>query len=271
MNKLTILICLYDTNFDTSYTLQSLLKIQNINTFAKIVIWDNSLIKQDNKSISKLEFYFKKIVYTHTSQNTSLSVIYNTVIKNQTNPSGYLMICDDDSKIPINFFESLKYFWGKYKTNNLFLPIIYSNNVIVSPAKNYLIKTKLFKNLKPGVIPSRNLNAINSCMVISNRVFIDGFRYDERLQFYGTDSFFMSKFIQKYKTLVVLNQIVIHDLSFNTSKSIENKVRIFKQIKKSNSIIYSHSLFKNIIVYINTFIVSVRYCLKYKTTDFLYD
>lgn len=271
MNQLTILVCLYNTNLHESYTLQSLFKVQNINSFAQIVIWDNSVIKLDKQSILKLESHFKKIVYKHTPQNTPLSVIYNTVIENQTNPLGYLMICDDDSKIPVDFFESLKSFWEKNKTINLFLPIIYSNNVIVSPAKNYLIKAKLFKNLKPGIIPTRNLNAINSCMVISNRVFIDGFRYDERLQFYGTDTFFMSKFIQKYKSLVVLNQIVIHDLSFNTSKSIEDRVRIFKQIKKSNSIIYSHSLLKNIIVYFNTFIVSVRYSLKYKTTAFLYD
>lgn len=271
MNQLTILICLYNKHLKESQTLQSLFKIQNINSFTEIVIWDNSVDSLDEDSLFLLRTHFTKINYKHTPENTPLSVIYNTVIKNQKNPNGYLMICDDDSKIAIDFFESLKYYWAKNKTTNLFLPIIYSNNIIVSPAKNYLIKTIFFKNLKPGNISSKNLNAINSCMVISNRVFINGFRYDERLHFYGTDSYFMFKFVQKYKTLVVLNQIVIHDLNFNTSTNIEDRVRIFKQIKKSNSIIYSDSVIKKIIVYINTFIVSVRHSLKYKTTAFLYD
>ena len=108
-------------------------------------------------------------------------------------------------------------------------------------------------------------------MVISNKVFADGFRYNERLSFYGTDNFFMRQYAQAYKELVILDIKIEHDLSFNNSKDIAKKIRIFKEIKRADRVIYSQNNFEKGVIMFNNFIVSLKLCVKQKSLAFLYD
>jgi hypothetical protein len=74
----------------------------------------------------------------------------------------------------------------------------------------------------------------------------------------------MIKYLQKNPTLVVLKVKISHDLSFNDTKSIDNKIRIFKEIKRATNIIYSDNKFKKSIVFFNNFLVSIKLSIKYK-------
>lgn len=271
MHNITILVCLYNKGIDESKTIQSLLKFSDLIKNAKIFIWDNSFIKLDSVSNNLLSQHFKNLKYKHTPENTVLSKVYNSVIEEQNNPNSYLVLFDDDSDIPISFFNILKEQIVLNPSINLFLPQIYSNSILVSPAKDYLIKTRLIKNLKHGILNSNSITAINSGMIISNRVFIDGFRYNEKLSFYGTDNFFMYLYAKAYEELMILDIKIEHDLSFNTSTDVNNKIRIFKEIKRANRVIYSKNKFEKGIVMFNNFIVSLKLCIKYKSLSFLYD
>ncbi len=271
MLNITILICLYKKSIYESNTIQCLIKSSKTIKDSKIFIWDNSPAKLDSESLEFLTTIFKNLIYKHTPDNTVLSKVYNSVIEDEKEPSSYLALFDDDSEIPITYFEELKKEVELNPSINLFLPQIYSNSVLVSPAKDYFIKTSLIKQTKTGIINSNYITAINSGMVISNRVFIEGFRYDENLNFYGTDNFFMYHYTKKHKDLFILDVKINHDLSFNESKNIDNKIRIFKEIKKANKIIYSNNWSRKMIVLFNNFIVSVRLCIKYKNLAFLYD
>ena len=271
MQNITILVCLYNKSIDESNTIQSLLKVSDLIKDAKIFIWDNSLKKLDSRSFDLLSQHFKNLRYNHTPENVVLSKVYNSVIEEQINTDSYLVLFDDDSDIPISFFNKLKEQIGLNPLINLFLPQIYSNAILVSPAKDYLIKTRLIKTLKPGILNSNYVTAINSGMVISNRVFADGFRYNEKLSFYGTDNFFMRQYAQAYKELVIPDIKIEHDLSFNNSKDIANKIRIFKEIKRANRVIYSQNKFEKGVIMFNNFIVSLKLCVKHKSLAFLYD
>lgn len=268
MYNMTILVCLYNKDIYTSNTIQSLLKSVSLIRNSKVFIWDNSLLSLDEKSINILKANFENFEYKHTPENIVLSKVYNSVIEEQTDSNSYLMLCDDDSTIPESFFIKLKDQIEFNKMINLFLPQIYSNSILVSPAKDYLIKTQLIKGLDPGVLKSKNVTAINSGMVISNRVFKEGFRYDEKLNFYGTDNFFMYQFSKKYQNLVVLDVVINHDLSFNDSKNLNNKIRIFKEIKRANKVIYSKDIIRKKLVEVNNFVVSLKLCIKHKTLAF---
>jgi GT2 family glycosyltransferase len=271
MSKMTILVCLYNKNIATSNTLKSLLKAVNQINNQSIFIWDNSVNSLDEKDIALLKNNFENFTYKHTPENVVLSKIYNSLIVSQTVANSYLMLCDDDSEIPESFFIQLEEAIEKKPLINLFLPQIYSNSILVSPAKDYLIKTSLIKELDSGILKADYITAINSGMVISNRVFIDGFRYDERLNFYGTDNFFMYEYAKKNKDLFVLDIKINHDLSFNGKENTANKIRIFKEIKRANRIIYSKNVFKKTLVAVNNSIVSIKLCLRFKTLAFLYD
>lgn len=268
INNFTILICLYNKNINTSATLQSLLKSKNAKDNFTIFIWDNSIEALEQASIDFLKSNFAKLIYKHTPENVVLSKIYNCVIDSLKEKS-YLMLCDDDSDIPIRFFDILNEQIKHNPLQDLFLPQIYSNSILVSPAKDFLIKTRIIKNLKAGEIASTYTTAINSGMVISSRFFETGFRYDERLRFYGTDNYFMNQYSKFRKDLIVLDVKFNHSLSFNDSNDINNKLRIFKEIKRSNAIIYSDQFFKRQIVAFNNLIVSGKLCLKHRTFKFL--
>lgn len=265
--NLTILVCLYNKNISDSETIQSLLKIELLLDNIELIIWDNSLT---HHSVEILNSQFKKLKYVHTPENLPLSKIYNRVIEEQKENDSYLMICDDDSTIPKTFFIELKKAITLNKDIKLFLPQISSNNCIVSPAKNYIIKSTLFKNLGSGIISSKYLTAINSCMVISNKVFSEGFRYDERLSFYGTDNYFMYNFSKKYSSLYLLKQKIEHKLSMNED-DVSNKLRIFRQIKSASRIIYTDNLFKAFLNELNITIVCFKLVLKYKKLEFFHD
>jgi hypothetical protein len=267
LNNLTILVCLYNKQISESDTIQSLLKIDSLFDKIQLIIWDNSPMKNSVGGISSI---FKNVTYIHTPKNTPLSKIYNKTIENQTDENCFLMICDDDSIIPLSFFNNLQKSISSNTNINLFLPIVKSNEQIISPAKNYIIKSKHFKNLEAGVISTKNITAINSCMVISNKVFTNGFKYDEKLTFYGTDDYFMYHFSKNYTHLCIIDEKIKHNLSMN-NKDILNKLRIFKQIKKANKIIYKDNLFERNLSSLNILIVSLKLALKYKDLEFFYD
>ncbi len=269
MTNLTILICLYNKDISESATLQSLLKLKDFRDDSTIFIWDNSIEVIKPESFIFLQDNFKNLIYKHTPENTVLSKIYNYVIDDLESDT-YLMLCDDDSNIPEHFFEILEEQIERNPFINLFLPQIYSDSVLVSPAKDYLITTSFIKDIKPGFLGSAYTTAINSGMVISNRVFREGFRYNENLNFYGTDNYFMNQYSKNNESLIVLDAKFIHSLSFNSSNDVNNKLRIFREIRRANGIIYSEEFIKRQIVCFNNLIVACKLSLKYKTLDFLF-
>lgn len=268
MIDITILICLYNKDIYASDTIQSLLKSNFAKFNATVFIWDNSLISLSKDSIEFLKNNFSNLIYKHTPENIVLSKVYNEVIDSLYNKNSYLMLCDDDSDIPNLFFQVLAKQIEENPTINLFLPQIFCDSILISPAKDYIIITSYIKNLKKGILQSKYVTAINSGMVMSNRVFNDGFRYDENLRFYGTDNYFMYHYLKNNNNLMVLDAKFTHSLSFNTSDDIKNKLRIFREIRRANKIIYSKDFFKRQIVSFNNFLVAIKLCLKHKTLKF---
>jgi len=66
----------------------------------------------------------------------------------------------------------------------------------------------------------------------------------------------------------VLDIKFTHSLSFNDSNDVNNKLRIFKEVKRSNAIIYSDQFFKRQIVLFNNLVVACKLSLKHKTFRF---
>lgn len=264
-----ILIVLYKKSLENSETLQSLLKSKDEIKDSLLIVWDNSPNPMIEKSQTLLLQLFTNFEYIHTPQNYSLSKIYNIVSKKYLSKYEYLVLFDHDSEFDSNYFSTLIKDIRLNRNINLFLPIVYSENSMVSPAHNYIIKSRLWTKNLLGLMSSKNKTAINSGMTIAKKVFDDGFEYDERMTYYGTDNYFMTKFANKYQFLFVVNNIIKHNLSFNTTDDIETKLLIFKETKKTNLLINEDNFFKLFLTKINNLLVSIKLSVKYKRLSFL--
>jgi GT2 family glycosyltransferase len=267
----TFLVVLFSKNIEDSSTIQSLIRNANLVDNEMVYVWDNSPLPLSIEVMDLLNQTFKQLKYHHTPENIVLSKVYNSVIEEIEQTSSYLVLLDDDSELPDSFFTEIIKSTFYNSTIELFLPQIYSNGVLVSPAKDYLFKTALMTNVQIGLYRSNYLTAINSGMVIKTDFFKKGFRYNEKLNFYGTDNFFMFEYAKQCENLIVIDVKIHHDLSYNSSGDINKKIKIFREIKRANKIIYADDWFKLRLVSFNNFVVAVKKCFAYKTLAFLHD
>jgi hypothetical protein len=267
----TFLVVLFGKNIEDSDTIQSLIRNSKVLENDMVYVWDNSPLALSIAAIDLLSQTFNQVKYHHTPENTVLSQVYNTVIEEVEQSSSYLILLDDDSTLPDSFFTEIIESTFCNATIELFLPQIYSGGVLVSPAKDYLFRTELIGTINSGLHRSKYLTAINSGMVIKIDFFKKGFRYNNRLNFYGTDNFLMFEYSKQCKDLVVLDVKIDHDLSYNSTDDINKKIKIFREIKRANKIIYADDSFKLALVSFNNFIVAIKKCITYKTLAFLHD
>jgi hypothetical protein len=270
-NKFVIIIVLYKENIYTSKTLISLINIKySLNGF-RIIIFDNSpscYNRITEKELNK-EFEEVEILLYQNEYNMPLSVIYNKTIK-MLNKNEYLIIFDHDSIINNEFIKKVKYYTKINPNINLFIPKIKYNNKIISPQKLYYFRGLLWKNILCGINISRFKFAINSGMVINSNYLLYEFPgYNEKIEFYGTDTDFMYKYSKTNKYLFVMDVELEHILNFYEGNK-EEKIERYKKMIYSNLILMK--TLSNTIYYISKiywFLSSIKYSLVYKDKRFI--
>jgi hypothetical protein len=267
---LTILVVIYKKEFWESATLKSIANISKSQIFksSKLIIWDNSPSKMSEKGIGLLKNYFSEAYLIHTPQNESLSKIYNSVVDDFLKQDEYLVLLDHDTMVTTQYFNEVLEKIGLINPPALLLPPIVVNDRIESPAYQYVLFTKKWSAFKEGFYNSKFVTAINSGMVISEAFFSSGFRYDERLKFYGTDSYMMHRYNKYNNMFYLLNCSLKHDLNLQSNSSIDQKIQVFKAIKTANLIIYSSNLFYQILTRINNLIIASKYSIKFLSLKF---
>jgi hypothetical protein len=264
-----ILVVLYKKRLSESITLTNLSKIKKTFFFgdSQLIIWDNSPEEMDQNDLSLLGKSMN-INYVHTPQNLPLSKIYNSVIETYMASEDYLILLDHDTDVTEAYFAEIAEKISEPHPPNLLLPQIFVNDIIQSPAYQHILYSKKWDRLKGGLYKSKKIGAINSGMVISGRFFSDGFRYDERLLFYGTDTYMTYLYGHAYKEFYLLNASLKHNLNFLSNSSIAEKAKVFKEIKRGNLIVYSANIIDNVLARLNNFIISIKYSVKYRSILF---
>lgn len=220
LNFNQLLVVLYKVVPENSPTLQSYLSYAKsldeaaINGY-RLLIWDNSPEAcEDVVHLFREQLPLLHIQYVHTPENTPLSKIYNQVAA-QIAEDSYLTLLDQDTSLPVEYFEELAL--AQRSLEPLILPKVICQGRLVSPGTRFFAHGRLLESVPAGNVKSRNLLAINSGMSIRGDVF-RRIRYDERLNFYGTDTYFMKKYESKYDHAFVLNQPIEHSLAVMTGK-----------------------------------------------------
>ena len=279
MSRFLILIVLYECKVKDSLSFISLLKSSEYLSDSKLILWDNShtiqSVNTDNMS------FLQQVEYIHTPENMSLSKIYNRVIQ-ENEDYDYMMILDQDSSFSSDYLEKLNSAIIKHASINLFLPLIRTEQAIVSPGNYKIFKGSYWKKEKYGIIKAKNILAINSGMVINFNYLKNIYRgYDERLRFYGTDTSFMLDYQENNEYLFVIDYVFKHksalldrDENFNMQLFRLNNVfsswRIIHEDKKVNLFLI------NIFIFLKTFKLiieyrNIRYFELFKIYSFLKD
>jgi GT2 family glycosyltransferase len=265
--RLTVVVVLYNLELKQSETLSSLKGQLSHNLDINLVLWDNSPIPVNdvNEYADYLPFSIK---YYHTPENLSLAKVYNRVIGAET--FDYLLLLDQDTKLPDTYLSLIEQLTTSNPTLNLFLPVVKNGNRMVSPGSFQYFKGTHLSAIQPGICSSKNLLAIGSGMTISNNVFSKlNLRFDERLSFYGIDSRFMLDYARVQDLLYVMPVTLNHDSALWSNPSAEVLLPRFRNLRKAWSLLLSD---KPAVRLLNRFyyaIKSVMFCIKFRDPRFL--
>tara|TARA_X000000368_G_scaffold418501_1_gene418452 strand:+ start:3174 stop:4007 length:834 start_codon:yes stop_codon:yes gene_type:complete len=268
VNKFLILIVLYECKVKDSLSYTSLLKSSEYLSDSKLILWDNSSSIQsiDTDDIS----FFQDIKYIHTPENISLSKIYNRVIQ-ENKGYDYMILLDQDSSFSSDYLEKLNSAIIKNPSINLFLPLIKSQQTIVSPGNYKIFKGSYWRKEKYGIIDSEDILAINSGMVINFNYLKNTYKgYDERLRFYGTDTFFMFEYSKDNNVLFVIDYVFKH-----ASALLESSENIEKQMIRLNDLFFSWKItnegkrFTLILINLYILIRIFKLVIKYKNISYV--
>lgn len=212
--SINILVVLYDKEIDHSLTIRSLYKINHdfnlviYNNGPKPVSFENNFFSYSDKKNSNV-----KIV--QDLKNSPLSVIYNNFLEGYFfDVADFNIILDDDSNLPINYFENLN------KNIDVYLPIIKNKNgKVFYPSINGKAVSSLVQVNKGDIVFS-----IGSGLIISKHL-IEVFChhkikiFNERFSLYGVDFSFFRNVIHLKKLGCHVNfaikSFLIHDLSYD--------------------------------------------------------
>lgn len=234
----------------------------------RVLLWDNSPASHPPTDVDPA--WAERVIYVSTPENIGLSTIYNSVIAEHLRANEFLLILDQDSLLPNDFFlESVKAL-EHYPEVDLFLPMVRANERWVSPLYYFFGWGRYWSEPRPGLERSSHRTAINSGMLINARYLRSDFPgYDERLKLYGIDTQFMVTYASSRKFFCVMDTTIHHDLSFFSS-STEDKCHKFHAMKAAYRWIYEkHPIKQRVAVMLMMGAVSLLYALRYRSMRFL--
>lgn len=182
----------------------------------ELTIWNNgpSSINSEFKYNDQINKYFKFNIIQHNN-NLALSKVYNTIVNNSAINYDYLVILDDDSLIPSNFFIEI-YNSDKVYGSLFKIPIVEQNGFIISPIR---ANHKKLSFIGPGFLSGRDNSIIGSGMVIPFS-FLKYNRFDENLSFYGVDHDIAQCYL-RHSVINIMPVFMTHSLSTDFTKNVK--------------------------------------------------
>jgi GT2 family glycosyltransferase len=269
MNKpeVVALIVLYETKILESQTFQTII-VQDQSLFnLKLIIWDNSPVPVPNDELVQAKALYP-FEYISTPINTWLSKVYNQIISSRI--FDYIILLDQDSTMPNDFFSQLALGVKNYPCINLFLPLVINQGKLVSPGSFIFFKGRHWKRARTGLISSKNTLAITSGMTISSKYLLkNNIKFDERLNLYAIDTSFMLEYTKKEKWLFVLPVTFAHNTVLWSNPPAGIMLDRFDNLTQSWIIMLHNRPVALTIMRLYTILSLVRLSINYRDLRFL--
>ncbi|EJB8540143.1 glycosyltransferase [Vibrio parahaemolyticus] len=220
--SLSVLIVLYKQSLCDSDTFRSLCR--NPDSYlnrTNLVVWDNSPKEYTFKQYINTQdrARFNDFKYINSKVNESLSVLYNKVIDDSIGSSECFILLDQDSEVPDDFLEKVM----SVDSNGLLMvPRVLSRKTktIISPryqsfSRYFLIPevNNAFNECDHGLKNSVDFFAVGSGMIIPKTLWNNGFRFNEKLRFYGVDADYCYSYSKVVDSFFLLDSSIYHDIS----------------------------------------------------------
>lgn len=214
-------VVLYNVDIRETETYRSLLK--QTKTDFNILFIDNSTVVNKNENYSQSA----NLKYISMEGNAGISKAYNKALEFLEDKATHVVWFDDDTHLPMNYIEVL-YAALQNTTASVFLPIVISQNKIISPTRAREWK-KYFATAADIERNKDQLTAINSGMCVALSIY-ENYRYDARIFLDYVDHLFM-EYIRSQKVRVKILPVQLEqNFSLDTkgeSASVKQRFNIF--------------------------------------------
>ena len=256
--KIYAIIVIYNSMCSESKTIRQIIN----NKFEiQIVVVDNSTIETKNEKYCKNN----GIIYISMNGNKGLSKAYNKGLELIKNEDCYIMLLDQDTIIPNSYFENVINLLSEVNNKfDLIVPIIYCNNKIISPTYGNKFKRKLLNSINEiNLVNEKNIYAINSCLIINNKLFND-FSYNENLFLDFIDNDFFDFVHRKKIEIKIIETGIDQNLFILTNNNYDKFLVRYKNIISDAKKYYSNSIIEKLFLIFKLFFWGIKYAKKYK-------
>ena len=254
---ITVLIVIYNKKCNESLSFNF---IEKYKKQLNLIVFDNSTGDYGNSKYCNEN----DILYYSVGENVGLSKAYNYVInKMNLNCNDYLLLLDDDTILNDSYIDEVL-IRAKSKEADIYLPIVYSNNYIISPSKVVFdCRVKRINN-KDDIdkLNDCQITGINSGMMINLKVF-KSIKYNEDLFLDYVDHEFLKRAKQYNFSIKMLESSINQNFSRHEKAPLVNAIfrnNIYKKDFKEYCRICNRKWF----YYINVFKLKIVNFIKYK-------
>lgn len=159
-----------------------------------------------------------RLDYFRDSSNPGIAAAFNhfaTVAQSQH--IDWIVFLDQDTSLPLDFYE--KYFLQAQKSNscNLVLPKVYSNSALISPSHYKWYRTSHIKEPLLEEIELNSITAINSGLMVKRDFFLKNGGYNKNLRIDFCDHEFIERINGKGHYASILDISLQQDFSAETN------------------------------------------------------
>lgn len=250
-------------------TIRSILRGADDLSSVTLYIRDNSPTPQETpEDVAKLSAAFGHYIYSWDGENRSLSAVYNEAALRVS--TDLFVVLDDDTSLPDDFLAETVRSAAGNPDIDLFLPVVISDERIVSPGGYRFVKGYHWKTERRGRLPARNLVAIASGMAI-RRNYLREYNpaFDEGLAFYGIDTRFLLDHARHRAEVFVTECTLQHDSALETEKDAERLLHRFRKLRHAWARLHRRDPVRHVASLGYAALVSIRMAFRYRDPRFL--
>lgn len=269
MLKARVLVVTYETDWAEGDTLVSLMGLTAPGVEIHLTIWDNSgAARYDPAVVARLASAVESIETVHTPDNLALSKIYNTVAA-ATGDYDVLVLLDQDTHLDDRYFRTLAAAAAAAQAQ-VFLPIVRSGDLIVSPGSYFLVKGKHWTEAMPGLRSSKDVVAISSGLAV-RRAYLERWpkAFDERMNLYGIDTAFMLDHARREPSVFVMDCELQHHTMLWSNPPKATMLLRFRNLRRARLLMHSRQPVHFVLALAYAAHTSIRMALRYRDVAFL--
>lgn len=260
---LTVLV-LYEMKLEESMAYQSLGRaLECEGATGQLFVYDNSRVAQPlpSKSIWQVQCH-------HDPTNPGVSRAYNQayVIAKKLGKK-WLLFADQDTTFPESIFEKYNWAMATFPECQVFAPLIIDRDGLISPFKQRMASGKRLHKIETGIQSLNDLQAVNSGLMVSTRIFDSAGGYDERLRLDFSDFDFFKKLQSHTPHMVVVDAECRHELSSATKGNVNSAITRFKLYLQGSRVMAEHD--GRFVFTLRAFLRALNLSFRYRSVRFI--